>query len=283
MIHINGHRGYIGSYLYKALKASSGTDLCWFANGDPEDFAEHSSPADVIVHLAGYSSEPMCSADPEGAWLVNVDKFRQLVEGLGKDQILIYASSASVYAPNLELATETSPLSSSRPYDCTKIVCDTIAQMHINQGKQIIGLRLGTVAGLSEVQRVDTIVNAMTKSACETSYIRCVDPAVRRTILFLPDLAEAVRRIIANPVPGIFNLGSCNTTVGDIARRVGDVAAAIPLVTTKNSNFYDFHLDSSAFVKSYGEYAFTDMDDIIMDLADNLKHVNQGRRDARPN
>jgi len=281
-MHINGNHGYIGSHLSKVFSPSSGSDLCWFDSGNAEDFADQSHTSDVILHFAGHSSEPMCSNDPQGAWDNNVSKFRTMLEGLGDDQLLIYASSASVYAPSSGEVNERDFTSSSRPYDCTKIVCDAIAQMYINQGKKIVGLRLGTVAGLSRVQRVDTIINSMTKSALEKNSVMCVDPSVRRTVLFLDDLAEAIRLIIANPVPGIYNVGSLNSTVGEIAMTISTALNADLDIVKRNSNFYDFHLDCSLFVETFGDYLVTSLMQTVFDLYDGLPSVNQGRRDAAP-
>lgn len=281
-MHINGDHGYIGSYMSEAFAAESGSDLCWFDYGIKKDFADSAPQSDVILHFAGHSSEPMCSSDPQGAWTNNVVKFKAMLEALRDDQLLIYASSASVYASASGEVSETDFTSSSRPYDCTKIVCDAIAQMHINQGKNIVGLRLGTVAGLARIQRVDTIINAMTKSAWESNLVTCVDPDIRRTVLFLPDLAEAIRLVIAKPVPGIYNVGSLNSTVGEIAVAVSTTLESDIDVIHRRSNFYDFHLDCSLFKETFGDYLVTSLIQTVFDLYDGLPHVSQGRRDAAP-
>lgn len=282
MIHINGDHGYIGSYLKDAFQAESGADLCWFDDGEAQDFIQSNIDSDVILHFAGHSSEPMCASDPHGAWVNNVEKFRLLLQHLRDDQLLIYASSASVYAANPLPATEQSFTTSSRPYDCTKIVCDAIAQMYINQGKNIVGLRLGTVAGLSRIQRIDTIVNAMTKSALERNAISCVDPDIRRTLLFLPDLAKAVELIIKKPVPGIYNLGSLDTTVGEIATTISTILDTLLVTEHRHSNFYDFHLDCDKFTSTYGDFRVVSLAQTVFHLYDGLPYVNQARRDVVP-
>lgn len=285
MIHINGNRGYIGSYLKDVFKTDHGTDLCWFDKGRPQDIQDFSwletgPEIDVILHFAGYSSEPMCTADQVEAWDNNVEKFRMMIEDMSDDKLLIYASSASVYAQIPEPATEQSATSSIRPYDCTKVVCDTLAEMYINQGKKIVGLRLGTVAGLSRIQRIDTIVNAMTKSALDRRVVSCVDPEVRRSILFLPDLAKAIQLIINNPVPGIYNLGSLDTTVGEIAETISTSLDAGLIVDDRRSNFYDFHLNCDKFISQYGDFRETSLGETVFNLYDGLPYVKQGRRDV---
>ena len=283
-IFITGNRGYIGSFLSNGLDGAKGCDIGWFSEGSSIDFSlcKEIRSADVVIHLAGHSSEPMCNKNPRNAWINNVDKFRNLVENLSPDQTLIYASSASVYDKAEGLVDEKSFTSSSRPYDCTKIVGDAIAQMHINQGKNIVGLRFGTVAGAAPVQRIDTVINAMTLSAVTKGVISCVDPSVRRTMLFLPDLLEAVRKVIDKPVPGIYNLGSSNTTVGHIGDLVSRITGADMDITHRNSNFYDFHLDCSLFKKTFGDFKKTTMTEVVLELKSHLPSKNQGRRDDQP-
>jgi nucleoside-diphosphate-sugar epimerase len=284
IIHINGSNGYIGSSVAAAFPRSTHADLCWFSGSNPVDFADSTDieKADVIIHLAGHSSEPMCSADPHGAWNNNVVKFKHLLERLRDDQLLIYASSASVYASQQNAVTEESFVSSSRPYDCTKIIIDALAQMYINQGKMIVGLRFGTVAGLSPVLRIDTIINSMTNSALKNGTINCVDPTVRRTMLFIPDIIQAIRMIIDKPASGIFNLGSINTTVGDIGLAISRLLDVELNIEHRSSNFYNFHLDSSRFVNQFGLYHASSLADIVNDLKDNLHLSIQGRRDVAP-
>ena len=284
MIYITGNQGYIGSYLSEYFPKSEGCDIGWFSGETGIDFclAPEISDAEFIIHLAGHSSEPMCSHDPISAWHNNVDKFKVLVENLSPNQTLIYASSASVYEANPGTVDEKSFVSSSRPYDCTKIVCDSIAQMHINQGKKIVGLRFGTVAGCSPIQRIDTVINAMTLSAITTGIIKCVDPHIRRTMLFLPDLPQAIEKVIGNPIPGIYNLGSCNTDVGTIGSVVSRVTSADMDIIRTNSNFYDFHLDCNKFVDTYGGYVSTTIVETVAELQKHLPAAKKGRRDAVP-
>jgi len=285
MIFITGNAGYIGSSLSLSFPEANGCDLGWFSESqNAVDFSNtlNLSNFSTIIHLAGHSSEPMAASDPDGAWENNVNKFKRLVENLHESQLLIYVSSASVYSKTTGAATEESHTSSSRPYDCTKIVCDAIAQMHMGQGKNIVGLRLGTVAGYSPIQRIDTVVNAMTLAATTNNQINCVNPSTRRTLLFLDDLDKAIAKIIDNPVPGIFNLGSVNTTVGEIAETVAALTGADIAKTHTGESFYDFHLDCTKFINAYGSFSNTSLEKVVIELQDTLPFTKHGRRDACP-
>jgi nucleoside-diphosphate-sugar epimerase len=282
-ICITGNAGYIGTFLSNHLNITEGCDIGWFSKGNEIyyqlfNFDEY----DIIIHLAGHSSEPMCNSDHEGAWKNNVLGFKNILDNLKHHQTLIYASSASVYATKPLTVTEEDFISSSRPYDCSKIICDSLAQMHINQGKSIVGLRFGTVAGSSPVQRIDTIVNAMTKNSIEQGEIKCIDPNVRRTILFLQDIANAIEKIICSPVAGIYNLGSINTTVGEIGLSISRILNVDISIESKNNNFYDFHLSTKKFERVYGNYHSSTLNSVVLELASKLNFSLQGRRDAIP-
>lgn len=282
-ICITGNAGYIGTFLSNHLNVTDGCDIGWFSEGNGINYQSYNfNDYDFIIHLAGHSSEPMCNLDPDGTWENNVIGFRNILNNLRPDQTLIYASSASVYATKPWNVTEEDFISSSRPYDCSKIICDSLAQMHINQGKSIIGLRFGTVAGLSPIQRIDTIINSMTKTGIEKGNIQCIDPNVRRTMLFLPDMGNAIEKIISSPVSGIYNLGSINTTVGEIGLSISRILNVDISIESKNNNFYDFHLSTEKFEQTYGNYRSSTLNSIVLELASKLNSSSQGRRDAIP-
>ena len=275
---IGGH-GYVGSYLSRYLGADVG-DLGWYGSQwcqprfKPSDY-------DVIVDLAAYSALRNCDLDPEGAWETNVIRFRTLLEILQPGQTLIYASSASVYKSTGRPSREDDPVHPVRTYDMTKCVDDMLAQLAIAQGKTVIGLRFGTMAGLAPHTRTDLVVNSMTWDAITTGQVRVANADSSRTLLLLPDVAEAISRVISCPHPGIYNLGSIHTTIGHIAEVVAEVTGA-EIVPLDDENPYSFRIDSTKFLTTYGNYKRATLPDVIADLADGLPHVHRSRRDILP-
>ena len=52
---------------------------------------------DIIYHLAAISGYPACEANPRFAQTINMDSTRNLVELMGREQVLVYASTTSIY------------------------------------------------------------------------------------------------------------------------------------------------------------------------------------------
>ena len=279
---VTGGSGYIGSFLSSNKKlrdlneiyivdlASNNEKGNW--GGDYRTFNNYKE-FDVIIHLAGHSSVRKSIDDPEGAWENNVIGFRKLVKGLGSHQLLINASSGSVYGNNSGISSENDGLTPpSNTYDLSKMCGDLISTEGIQNGAQIVSLRFGTVAGSSSNTRWDLIVNKMFQDATKLGKVNVVNPKVRRGVLFLPDLSEAINLIISNPIPGIYNLSSINTSVGEIAEVISrkfDSALDIREETTISN--YDFHLSTELFEKTFGNFKVTNLDEILTGLLNESK------------
>ena len=129
-----GGSGYIGNALVKQLQCDS-VDLRWFGGPDNvivQDYAtltkEFLSTYSHIVLLAGHSSMAMCDANWQSAWQNNIVNFANLIGKLNSNQVLIYASSGSVYGNGGMNRTETMSLASALvEYDLTKQICEQIA------------------------------------------------------------------------------------------------------------------------------------------------------------
>ena len=52
---------------------------------------------DVIYHLSGISGMPACAANPHSAESINVESVHKMIKLLSKEQILINASTTSMY------------------------------------------------------------------------------------------------------------------------------------------------------------------------------------------
>jgi len=274
---IVGGNGYIGSTLSKALDANV-VDIGWY--GSEVSLEKDIRYFDNIILLAGHSSMWMCEQEPGKSWQNNVTVFHNIVNKLPSDKTLIYASSASVYGSNEIDANEENPLSSPIcHYDMQKQVLDKVAMKYINEGKNIIGLRFGTVNGISDHTRVDLMINSMVNDAITKGEITLANVDKRRALLFLPDLVEGFKLILENKTSGIYNLSSINITVGEIGDRVSKLLDIPFIINDSIKNPYSFGLDCSKFVNMFGEFKITNIDDIINNLAQNLNDVRKTRRD----
>jgi nucleoside-diphosphate-sugar epimerase len=292
---ILGGEGYIGSRLQQVLREHFTVDVvdtCWYhgclnPSVIQQDYSELSSEFlnsyDAIVILAGHSSVKSCEGDIKHSWLNNVTNFSKLLEKIERSNTLvIYASSASIYGNSKpgelheECRVDFLPVNN---YDITKYSLDLFALDKIIRGRNIIGLRFGTVNGWSPNLRTDLMINSMFKSAMTNSVIEISNKHINRAILGIEDLCRAIKVCIDSPVSGIYNLSSFNSSVEKIANTVASFLR-VPIVDKGNTEgVYDFNLDNSYFCKTFN-FEFTEFTGtILIDLKQNYTKSYFGRRD----
>lgn len=261
---ILGGNGYIGSRLRQVLRPIhnvTSLDCCWFnydETSDRRDYhkltREELSRFNVVIVMAGHSSVPSCNGPLPGPWLNNVTNFTDLLDKLNDNQLVIYASSSSVYGnskPGEKHKETNNHFVPVNNYDTTKYALDQQAIIANLKGKQVIGLRFGTVNGWAPNLRVDVMINAMYETIQQGRNIQVTNRHISRAILGIEDLCRAVTECIKKPVPGIYNLSSFNSTVGEIASAVAEQLSVKIQDCGNTSNVYDFALDTSLFEQTY--------------------------------
>ena len=178
---------------------------------------------DVVYHLAGISGMPACAANPHSAEVINVGATRRLVSLLHKDQLLIYASTTSLYGAAVTECDESIRVEPPNLYAKTKWEAEKI----VLQRENSIALRFATVFGVSPKMRNDLLVNDFTYKAVNDRAIVLFAGRSKRTFmhifdaiegyLFALDHADAMRA-------GVFNVGDegLNFSKLDIARAIHD-------------------------------------------------------------
>jgi nucleoside-diphosphate-sugar epimerase len=273
-----GGSGYIGSKFYSTYKDTYkiiSVDLNLFHKFDYSSEVNYAhlpiNEYDVIICLAGHSSVQMCEHSPERSWVNNIDNFRKLCDNLSS-QKLIYASSASVYGSGSAMSSEDSPINFNPlcHYDLQKITLDMIANKYIKEGKNLIGLRFGTVNGASPHTRRELMINSMVYSALTTRSVNAKNLHIRRAILGINDLMRAFQSIIENDIdPGQYNLSSFNTTVGDISHSVAKQCDCELIIHPKDPIAYDFEMTTTKFEKE-ANFVFKDrIENLVSELKEN--------------
>lgn len=290
-ILIIGGNGYLGSHLYKKLISThdiDSIDLCLF--GEDLGYSQkinYNQLHDienyhVIICLAGHSSVRMAEYNSKNSWVNNVEYFRNLCDKLHTNQILIYASSASVYGTNKLISTETDPINVTpiNNYDLQKITIDLIANMYINNGKKIIGLRLGTVNGPSINTRSDLMINAMIKSAIETGKIYAKNLAIRRAILDIKDFGKTIASILEKKLipSGQYNVSSFNATVGEMAIIVSSELNAELIILDNDFVAYDFELSTEKINSILDLNSTSSVTSIVLDMKTEYNSINFNER-----
>lgn len=279
-----GGNGYIGSRLMYDLHLvynMHSIDTCWFdspsTTTELKDYKTLSkqelSKYDAVILLAGHSSVKMCDGPILSSWNNNVNNFIDLVNKLDKSQLLVYASSGSVYGSGNEVTTEDSPLKFKpiNNYDLTKYSLDIHAQQFIKVGYNIVGLRFGTVNGWSPNTREELMINSMTKKSLYDKSIIINNKQIKRPILGISDLSNAVKTIIDRPVPGIYNLASFIDTVENISLGVSTILASSVQETLNTSGAYDFVMNIDKFKETYNFSFNQTIDSIVNELVNNFE------------
>jgi nucleoside-diphosphate-sugar epimerase len=284
---IIGGNGYIGSRLIHDLHTiytMHSVDVCWFdsplSTTELKDYRtltkEEVAKYDAVVLLAGHSSVKMCDGPIISSWNNNINNFIDLVNKLDKSQLLIYASSGSVYGSSNEVSAEDIPLKFKpiNNYDLTKYSLDLHAQKFIKEGYKIVGLRFGTVNGWSPNTREELMINSMTKKSLHEGAITVSNKMITRPILGISDLSSAVRAIIDNPKFGIYNLSSFVDTVENISSGVSRILNSKVQDTLNTSGAYDFVMDTTKFKQTYDFLFNASIDSIVQELVDNFEKIN---------
>jgi nucleoside-diphosphate-sugar epimerase len=256
-------------------------DVCWFdsplSTTELRDYRtltkEEVVKYDAVVLLAGHSSVKMCDGPILSSWNNNINNFIDLVNKLDKSQLLIYASSGSVYGSSNEVSSEDIPLKFKpiNNYDLTKYSLDIQAQKFIKDGYNIVGLRFGTVNGWSPNTREELMINSMTKKSLIEGSMVVSNKNIKRPILGISDLSQAVKAIIDNPVTGIYNLSSFTDTVDNISLGVGNMLNSNVQDTLNTFGAYDFIMDTTKFKQTYDFTFNASVDSIVQELVDNFE------------
>jgi nucleoside-diphosphate-sugar epimerase len=263
-ILVIGGNGYIGSRLVPHLR-NNNHDVEVYGNRS-NDYnkltKEFLEPFKTIILLAGHSSVQMCVGDIRSPWHNNVRNFINLVEKTSKDTKIIYASSASVYGNSVDVSTENKmSLDILNNYDLTKITLDIVAQKYQAQGRQILGLRFGTVNGGSPVIRRDLMINMMVYAANNEGKITVANKHINRSILSIDDLVRAVERIVYQGrysfIPGMYNLASFTATVDEISSYVSKKLGIEIIDKGNTAGAYNFDINTDKLCKYY-DFKFTE-------------------------
>ena len=174
---------------------------------------------DAIVHLAAVVGAPACGADPQRAQSVNVDGTRTLLAARDPRQLLLYASTGSVYGAVrdglCDEALDPAPLSL---YGRSKLEAERLV---LGAGNAT-AFRFATAFGMSPRMRVDLLVNGFVYAARRHGYVVIYDRAARRTFIHVQDMARAFLFALghAPAMDGqVYNAGaeSLNLTKDEIA------------------------------------------------------------------
>jgi nucleoside-diphosphate-sugar epimerase len=188
---------------------------------------------DVIYHLAGISGMPACASNPHSAEAINVEPANKLIRLASKEQIIINASTTSMYGYSITICDEKSIIQPVSIYGKTKYEAEKIIQSNKNN----ISLRFATVFGVAPRMRHDLFVNDFAYKAIHERSIILFAGDAKRTFVHIDDAIDAY----------IFTLNNFDKMKGDVYN-VGDESMNLSKkeITKSIKKLVDFEvIDSS--------------------------------------
>lgn len=173
---------------------------------------------DFIFHLAGISGMPACAHNPHSAEAINFESTKKLCDLLRPEQILINASTTSMYGFSEEICDENSMINPVSIYGKTKYEAEKVIQERENS----ISLRFATVFGISPKMRNDLMVNDFTYKAIHDRSIILFAGDTKRTFIHINDAIDSYIFTMENwqkMVGQVYNVGdnSLNFSKKEIA------------------------------------------------------------------
>ena len=141
---------------------------------------------DVIFHLAGISGFPACASNPHSAQLINVEATRLIARDLAGGQMLINASTTSLYGKSGLPCNEETAVDPVSTYAQTKLAAEQI----LHEKPNVVSLRFATVFGFSTRMRMDLMINDFVYKAVKEKVIVLFDSFAKRTFIHVEDAAD---------------------------------------------------------------------------------------------
>ncbi len=276
-ILVTGGCGYVGSILVPKLAHRyhvTAVDSMLFGNhlqpmtnltvveGDIRDIElmlSLLSTTTDIIHLASIANDPSSDLDPAITKAVNRDAVEQLV-GAAKEcgvRRFINASSSAVYGvKEEESVTEDLSLEPITLYAQLKAESEKIVASTASDGFTTVSIRSATVCGVSPRMRFDVIVNVMAKTAIVDGVITVHGGDQYRPNIPIKDITELYALHVDLPddkINGkVFNVGSTNYTVKDIAEMVQEETGAVIKMDTNVTDNRSYRISSEKIKRELG-------------------------------
>ena len=298
-VFITGGAGYVGHVLTPRLLARGHKvtvyDTLFFGARFPNDpnlrvvqgdirdtakLAEAVKGHDAVLHLACISNDASFELDENLSKTINYDCFEPMVLACKNAGVkrFVYASSSSVYgvsdSPNV---TEEHPLVPLTLYNKYKGMCEPLLRKHASDTFTGVTFRPATVCGYAPRQRFDLSVNILTNHAVNANKITVFGGSQQRPNLHVQDYCDAVKLFLTAPADKvqneIFNVGTQNLTIMQIAELVRDVVAQefpekgkVEIVTTPSDDLRSYHINSDKIKRVLGFVPKHTIEDAVRDL-----------------
>jgi nucleoside-diphosphate-sugar epimerase len=235
---------------------------------------------DAFVSLACISNDASFELDEELSTSVNLDAFEPMVKAAKAAGVkrFVYASSSSVYGVSDKPdVTEDHPLVPLTLYNKYKGMCEPLLKNHTDDTFTGVIFRPATVCGYSPRQRLDLSVNILTNHAVNKGKITVFGGSQLRPNLHIQDYCDAVEMFLSAPAEKIqnetFNVGYQNLSLMEIAELVRRVVSEeipgrenVEIVTTPTDDIRSYHINSDKVKRVLGFAPKYTIEDAVREL-----------------
>jgi nucleoside-diphosphate-sugar epimerase len=223
--------------------------------------------ADSVVWLAALVGDPACALDPSLTRKINLDAVRRLCDSF--DGRIVFPSTCSVYGAQESELEESSPTAPLSLYAQTKLQTEEVI---MDRRPDSLILRLATLAGMGDTYsriRLDLVVNLLVMRAKLVGQLQVFGGRQYRPLLHVRDVATAVVPQLDGSSAGIFNLGSENSTILELAERVVGLVgnAEIELIDTPFQDTRNYRVSFAKATEALGFAPRHSIDDAIGEIA----------------
>ena len=249
-ILVAGGAGYVGGYLVDSIIKDYHSDVVNvtvydsliyedrylkdvnFIKGDIRDREKLSNilaDYDTVIWLAALVGDGACAINPELTKEINEDSVKWLVDNYkGK---IVFMSTCSVYGINNDLIDEEATPNPLSVYAATKLEAEKYI---MKNSKNPLVFRLGTLYGVGDEHsriRLDLVANVLSKRATLGEELSVYGGEQWRPLLHVKDVSLAILYCLDRNISGLYNLGSGNYTISQMAESIQKV---IPNVKVKH-------------------------------------------------
>ena len=250
---LTGHKGYIGTVMTPML-IHAGHDVvgldsdlyrnCTFGSEDQiqtipalkkdirDVTASDLEGFKAVIHLAGFSNDPLGDLNPELTYEINYKasvRLATLAKEVGVERFIFSSSCSNYGAGGQEWLTEESELNPVTPYGISKVRAEEDIARLADTNFSPVFPRSSTAYGVSPRLRFDLVLNNLVAWAFTTGQVRLKsDGLAWRPIVHIGDISRAFLAILHAPKSlihnQVFNIGITeeNFRIRDLADIVGE-------------------------------------------------------------
>ena len=294
-IAVIGSSGYIGARLMTNLSQNRPWTISAYDRIFPGK-ASYQIPTselqrfDTVIYLGGLTGRKMCLQRPGDIQKENIDDIVQLAKRMLSTQLLIFASTSAIaegsgFNPTTEdfaVRLDLLDLYSASMYRRENAL--RALSLASKKVPKMIGLRFGTVIGLSPSQRIDLAHMALVCQAFLGARLHITHPESYRGFLSMEDLVRAITVLIRQSYKmarfTIFNLQSFNASIVHVANSIAHRTGAYvhPTDHPPSSDSIGFSLDATKFSRTFNFIFLENQTQTITRLLEDVPRMCLGRQ-----